>query len=92
MSARHDPQDFVQGKIRIVPPVTRLEGPPNVTDGGTREVPIRDATGKEFLLFIDHRIESPTPGAIYLNAYPTERHSVRVRDVPEFKKKVGDFD
>ena len=91
-NTRHDPQDFVQGGIRIVPPVTRLDGPPDLSDGGTREVSIRDVKGREFLFFIDHRIEGPTPGAIYLNAYPTERHSVRVRNVPEFKRKVGDFD
>jgi len=86
------PQDFVQGSIRIVPPVTRLLGPPAISDGGTLQVPIRDAKGREFVLFIDHRMESPTSGAIYLNAYPTERGSIRVRDVPEFKRKVGDFD
>jgi len=91
-SARHDPQDFVQGRIRIVPPVTRLVGPPAESDGGTLNVPIRDAKGREFLLFIDHRIESPTPGAIYLNAYPTKRNSIRVHNVADFKRKVGDFD
>jgi len=91
-SAPLDGHDFVQGRIRIVPPVTRLLGSPAIEDGGTLQVPIRDAKGREFLLYIDHRIESPTPGAIYLNAYPTERHSIRVRDVQDFKRKVGDFD
>jgi len=91
-STPHATQDFVQGRIHIVPPITRLLGSPAIEDGGTLQVPIRDAKGREFVLFIDHRIESPTPGAIYLNAYPTERHSIRVRDVPEFKRKVGDFD
>ena len=86
------PQDFVQGRIRIVPPVTRLLGSPAIGDGGTLQVVIRDAKGREFVFFIDHRIESPTPGAIYLNAYPTQRNSIRVRDVLDFKTKVGDFD
>ena len=91
-SAPPDPQEFVQGRVRIAPPVTWLPGPPAINDGGTRQVLIRDAKGREFVLYIDHRIKSPTPGAIYLNAYPTERGSIQVRDVPEFKRKVGDFD
>jgi len=87
-----DARDFVQGKIHIAPPVTRLLGSPAISDGGTLQVPIRDRNGREFVLFIDHRIESPTPGAIYLNAYPTDRNSIRVRDISDFKSKVGDFD
>ena len=91
-SAPPDRQEFVQGRIRIAPPVTRLPGPPACSDGGTMVVPIRDATGQELTLFIDHRMESPTPGAVYLNAYPGEPGSVRVNDTAEFKRKVGDFD
>ena len=91
-SQPQDSPDFVQGKIRIVPPVTRLLGAPAIGDGGTMVVPIRDTDGKERTLFIDHRMESPTPGAIYLNAYPGEHGSVRVHDTAEFKRKVGDFD
>ncbi|PYJ58060.1 MAG: hypothetical protein DME24_17545 [Verrucomicrobia bacterium] len=83
---------FIQGKIRIVPPVTRNLGPPAIGDGGTLQVHINDAVGKEFIIFIDHRIESPTPGAIYLNAYPGEGNSIRVLDERSFKQKVGDFD
>ena len=56
---------FIQGKIRIVPPVTRNLGPPAIGDGGTLQVHINDSVGKEFIIFIDHRIESPTPGAIF---------------------------
>lgn len=91
-SAPPDPQEFVQGKIRITPPVARVPGPPAIGDGGTLEVLIRDAKGREFVVFIDHRIHGPTPGAIYLNAYPNRPNSIRVRNEPEFKRKVGDFD
>jgi len=83
---------FIQGKIRIVPPVTRNLGPPAIGDGGTLQVHINDSVGKEFIIFIDHIIESPTPGAIYLNAYPGEGNSIRVLDERSFKQKVGDFD
>jgi hypothetical protein len=91
-SGPQDSREFVQGKIRIVAPVTQLPRAPAISDGGTLAVPIRDAKGKEFTLFIDHRMESPTPGTIYLNAYPGERGSVRVHETAEFKRKVGDFD
>ena len=82
---------FIQGKIRIVPPVTRNLGPPAIGDGGTLQVHINDAVGKEFIIFIDYRMESPTPGAIYLDAYPGERNSIRVLDEQGFKQKVRLF-
>ena len=85
-------REFVQGDIRILPPVTRNLGPPAISDGGTLVVPIRDANGRDFTIFIDHRMQSPSPGAIYLNAYPGEHNSIRVHDATEFKAKVGDFD
>ena len=64
---------------------------PAISDGGTLQVHIIDAVGKEFIIFIDYRMESPTPGAIYLDAYPGERNSIRVLDEQGFKQKVGDF-
>ena len=89
---RDNGRDFVQGKIRIVPPVTRNVGPPAISDGGTLQVHIIDAVGKEFIIFfIDYRMESPTPGAIYLDAYPGERNSIRVLDEQGFKQKVRLF-
>jgi hypothetical protein len=85
-------REFVQGNVRIDLPVIRELGPPALEDGGTLEIAIRDAKGRGFTLFIDHRINSPTPGAIYLNAYPGESNSIRVLDAPGFKQRVGDFD
>jgi hypothetical protein len=90
--------EFVQGDIQIAPPVTGSGGRPLdefaevIKDGGTLEIPIRDAKGREFTIFIDHRFRTVTPGAIYLNAYPGRSNSIRVLDVRDFKQKVGDFD
>jgi hypothetical protein len=91
---------FVQGNIRVVPPVTQL-GYDTAThiekigvfnDGGTHSFTIRDATGKQFDVYVDHRIGSPTPGAIYLHAYPGEPGSVRIVDQREFKHKIRSFE
>jgi len=74
---------FVQNDIRIVPPVTQegYDGTSGIgkltvfNDGGTQLVKIRDAEGKQFDVYIDHRINSRTLGAIYLRAYPTSRQA-----------------
>jgi hypothetical protein len=86
---------FVQGHTRIVPPVTRLGSDTRLetitlfNDGGTRLVTIRDAAGKHFDVYFDHRINSPAPGAIYLYALPGKHGSVRVVDKREFERKLG---
>jgi hypothetical protein len=86
---------FVQGDTKIVPPVTRLstDAPLKTitlfNDGGTRLVTIRDAAGKRFDVYFDHRISSPTPGAIYLHGYPGKQGSVRVVDQRDFERKIG---
>jgi len=90
--------DFVQGDIRITPPVAREKDRKGegvlwiYNEGGTRKIPLHDAKGRSFDVFIDHQIGSPTPGAIYLNAYPRESNSIRVLRPDEFRQKVGDFD
>ncbi len=58
-------------------------------DGGTQPGGFTDAAGRAFGFYIDHRIGTKTPGAIYLNAYPGERGSVRIRNEAEFKQKLG---
>ena len=97
MSCVHTRAPFVQDGIRIVPPVSE-EGSDPVShtqtlslfnDGGTRWIKITDAKGKKFDVYIDHRIDSPTPGAIYLNAYPGKPDSVLVLDQKDFRKKIG---
>jgi len=87
---------FVQDGVRIVPPVTR-EGHDDIeslgifNDGGTHLFKITDAEGNHFDIYIDHRIDSPTPGAIYLRAYPDKPQSVRVLNQREFERKIGVF-
>lgn len=88
---------FVQGRTTIIPPVTRLGTEPAThlekitlfNDGGTRMFTIRDAAGKQFDVYLDHRLDSPTPGAIYLYAYPGREGSVRVVDQRGFERKTG---
>jgi len=90
---------FVQNDIRIVPPVaqqgydstTGIEKIKVINDGGTQLFKITDAEGKQFDIYIDHRIGSPTPGAIYLRAYPDKPQSVRVLNQREFERKIGVF-
>ena len=60
----------------------------NMEDGGTTQYAIKDAAGKSFDVFIDYRLGTKTPGAIYLVAYPGEAHSVRVTNEIEFRKRV----
>ena len=86
------PRPFVQGNIQIYPPVTRLANPPVMSDGGTQEIGIRDAKGRGFTYFVDHRLGGSTPGAIYLNAYPGESNSIRVLDVRDFNETVGNLE
>jgi|ERR1035441_322814 hypothetical protein len=83
--------EFVQDPIRIATPVKKRETAV-AADGGTVFTSIRDARGKVFEVYVDHRLNSPTPGAIYLNAYPGKSNSVRVLDAQDFKQKVGGFD
>jgi hypothetical protein len=61
-------------------------------DGGTKCIKITDAEGQRFDVYIDHRIGTKTPGAIYLFDYPGKPGSVRVVDQQSFKKKIGDFE
>ena len=86
--ARTDSSAFIQGSIRIVPPVQQVGLGVNMEDGGTTQYAIKDAAGKSFDVFIDYRLGTKTPGAIYLVAYPGEAHSVRVTNEIEFRKIV----
>ena len=80
--------DFVQGPIRIVPPVERVGPDAAYADGGTRRFVVKDATGMTFDIYVDNRLGTKTPGAIYLFAYPRERQSVRVENQSDFSEKV----
>jgi hypothetical protein len=99
-SCAHAPtNDFVQGSIRITPPIKMdriFPGigidriPPGIVeDGGTSRGSFTDAKGRVFDLYIDRRFRTKTPDAIYLNAFPGERKSIRVKNEAEFKQKLG---
>ncbi len=88
--AHTKPNDFVQGRIRITPPIQKtLETRWVYRDGGTQVGHFTDAKGRTFTFCIDHRSGSATPGAIYLGSYPDERKSVRIVDEAEFKEKLA---
>jgi hypothetical protein len=94
----HTISPFVQNNIKIVPPVEQQHNPQGLlvvtafNDGGTKCIKITDAEGKTFDIYIDHRIDSKTPGAIYLNAYPEETNSVKILSQQEFIQKIGTFE
>ncbi len=91
MAAPLDP-DFVQGQIRITPPVTREKdrrGEPIFSiynDGGTRRIPIRDAKGRSFDVFIDHRIGHSDPS---YEIDLSKSNSVRVVHPPKSMRTDG---
>lgn len=60
-----------------------------INDGGTKWIKITDAEGKKFDVYIDHRIDTTTPGSIYLIDYPGKSNSVRVVDQRDFEQKIG---
>jgi hypothetical protein len=82
--------DFVQGWIRITPPV-QFDMTPTApaADGGTLSGSFVDAKGRKFDYYIDHRLDTKTPGAIYLRDYPGRWRSVRVKNEVEFRKILG---
>jgi len=82
--------DFVQGTIRITPPVQFDPTPmPLAADGGTFGSSFIDARGRKFDYYIDHRLGTKTPGAIYLFDYPGRWRSVRIKNEAELKQKLG---
>ena len=92
----HTHGPFVQAGIRIVPPVEQQHDQGDIVihafnDGGTKCITITDAAGQKFDVYIDHRLDTKTPGAIYLIDYPGKSDSVRIVDEQDFKKKIGDF-
>jgi hypothetical protein len=52
-------------------------------------VRIKDAAGKCFDIYVDHRLDSRTPGAFYLRHYPGKPGSLRVINQRDFQRKIG---
>ncbi len=86
--AKTSSSDFVQDGIRIVLPIRNVSQQAAFQDGGTIEFSLIDGAGKTVLFYVDHRLETKTPDAIYLVAYPDKAHSVRVTNEVEFRKIV----
>jgi hypothetical protein len=96
------PPPFIQGNIRIVPPVEQVKTKEGstptdgmVNDGGTTWLTIIDSKGKKFDVYFDRRfrvengrIVGNEPGTIYLNAYPGDSNAVMVINQAEFRSKV----
>ena len=61
-------------------------------DGGTKLIKIRDAEGKRFDVYFDHRISTTTPGAVYLIDYPGKTKSVLVVNQRDFSQKIRVFE
>jgi hypothetical protein len=88
-------QAFIQGSIKIVPPIQHAQIYAACNDGGTIRADITAADGKIFIVYIDKRVMlggNKTRGDVYLNAYPSETNSVHVLNQLEFRQKIGDFD
>ena len=104
LSCSHVSKPFVQGDIRIVPPVTWVGnekiGSTNAftvnhfNDGGTEWIKIVDAEGARFDIYRDRRFKEVAgtwtnePGTIYLNAYPASSNTVLIADQKRFKKDI----
>jgi hypothetical protein len=81
--------DFVvQDGIKIAVPIRNVSQLAAFQDGGTMEFRLTDGAGKKMLFYEDHRLQSKTPGAIYLFAHPNKTNSIRVTNEVEFRKIV----
>lgn len=84
---------FVEGDIRIVPPVRVKKTKDGFVetviynDGGTKMITITDADGRALNVYIDHRLNKKG-GTIYLNGYPGTKGSVHLMKQMEFKERI----
>jgi hypothetical protein len=87
---------FSQSDITITPPI-KVTKRDELLDGGTTQLQIIDAAGKQFDIYCyrGHLIDPPELQSshaaeviFYLNAYPGRPGSVRVGNQEEFKKKI----
>lgn len=84
---------FIQNGIKIVPPLRYAHlSTAGSDDGGTTSGSLTDAAGMTFRFYVDHRIDTKTPGDIYLNAHPSDPKSVHVLDQQKFREKIGHFE
>jgi hypothetical protein len=88
----HRGSPLVQDWHQIIPPIKHAKIYPGLDDGGTIRADITDANDRIFVIYVDKRAHSKTPGEVYLNAYPSEAGSVHIVNQQEFRQEIGDFD
>jgi len=82
------PTEFVQGDVRITPSVQRLSSAA-LEDGGSVVATVRDAKGRTFSVFIDYRLRTKSPGAVYLNGEPGTPGSLLVTNGTALREMFG---
>ncbi len=86
--ARTDTKELVQGAITITPPLQRLDMR-ELEDGGSVDGTFRDAKGRTFHVFIDYRLGTKGPGAVYLNGRPDDPKSISFTNGADLKQMLG---
>jgi hypothetical protein len=81
-------KDLIQGDIRLTPPIENL-GLGVLEDGGSMTGRFKDASGRTFDVFIDYRLGTKSPGAVYLNGRPGDLKSVRFTNGVVIKQMLG---
>ena len=80
-------KEIIQGDIRLTPPIEKL-GLAVLEDGGSMTGGIKDAKGRTFDVFIDYRLGTKTPGAVYLNGKPGDPKSVLITNGAAIKQML----
>jgi hypothetical protein len=81
-------EDLVQGNLRLTPPVQKLDLGV-LEDGGSLKGRIKDAKGRTFDIFIDYRLGTKTPGAVYLNGEPGDPKGELFTNGAAIKQMLG---
>jgi hypothetical protein len=86
--ARTQTRELVQGAITITPPLQRLDMGV-LEDGGSEVGTFRDVKGRTFHVFIDYRLGTKAPGAVYLNGRPDDPKSILFTNGAALKHMLG---
>lgn len=84
----HPDEPFVQGEVRIVPPVQIDTVVARCNDGGTKILKMTDGVGNKYDIYIDYRLfRTQEWGTVYLNGYPGTTNAVRITDQKGFRTR-----
>jgi hypothetical protein len=72
----------------LSPPIEKLDLGV-LEDGGSMTGRIKDAKGRTFDVFIDYRLGTKAPGAVYLNGRPGSPKSVYITNGAAIKQMLG---